>query len=125
MLSGNHSGSPPATVPQCFSGLVQMGYWCTETSPVVGVGVAGQDIVWAPPPAIMSLCSFMVVQMRFCQVTNREIPSSAWNVVQRASSSKRQRGLHLVAVQHRSMLNMKNIELHYIFPEDCGKKIKK
>lgn len=50
---------------------MQVGYWCTEMSPVMGVGVSGQDIVWAPPP-VMSPCSFMGVQMRFCQVTYSE-----------------------------------------------------
>lgn len=41
-------------------------------SPVMGMGVSGQDIVWSPPPAVVSLCSFMGVQMRFCHVTNRD-----------------------------------------------------
>lgn len=49
-----------------------MGRWCTETSPVMGIGVAGQDIVWSPPPVVTSLCSFMGVQMRFFHVTNRD-----------------------------------------------------
>lgn len=49
-----------------------MGHWCTETSPVMGIGAAEQSIVWAPPPAVMSLCSFMGVQMKVCQVTNSE-----------------------------------------------------
>lgn len=28
--------------------------------------------VCSPPPAVLSLCSFMGMQMRFCHVTNRD-----------------------------------------------------
>lgn len=32
-----------------------MGYWGTETSPVMSLGVAAQDIVWASPPVVIVL----------------------------------------------------------------------
>lgn len=62
-------------LPLCHSAPLGLCRWVTgalKQSPVMDIGVAGQDIVWTPHPAVMSLYSFVGVQMRFCQVTNCE-----------------------------------------------------
>lgn len=97
-------GSPPAIVPLCSSGLMQVCLWWADgpsdgpMAPVMGLGVAGQ----------VSSCHHLSVLLFGCAdevlPCNLTIPNLILNVVQRASSSRSERVLSLVSAHRRSML---------------------
>jgi len=57
---GSHLPSCPC-VPLGLCGWASDG----QMAPVMGLGGARQDIIWYPPPAIVSLNSFVGMQMKF------------------------------------------------------------
>ena len=68
----SHSfGFPPATVCPCTPLGLCMWAFAGPMDPAMGQGVAQQRITWAPPPAVVSLGSFVGVLMSFITKPSR------------------------------------------------------